>query len=154
VASTQRYRTGRISEVKGKVKVGVLAEVGDLVALLAGKVETFTSAALTSANFRTNFLGLLAEGATRGTETADTACLVYTECEAELPLSAPAAAVVDVGGLVKATADQIVATGGVLGVAGTGDAIGRLARTVQIGDTSALVKLTSVVALGGPQPLT
>jgi hypothetical protein len=60
---------------------------------------------------------------------------------------------VDLGGLVKATADQVVATGGILGVAGTGDAIGRLARRVEIGDTTALVKIQSVI-FGGAQPLT
>lgn len=154
MADTQRYRTGTISEVRGKVRSTVVAQIGDLVALVSNKVETFTSSGLTSATFRTSFLGVLVQGATRGTETVDSPCLVYTEGEFEFPLSATAGAVVDVGGLVKATANQIVATGGILGVAGTGDAIGRLARQVQIGDTTALVKIMSVVALGGAQPLT
>ena len=154
MADTQRYRTGSISEVKGRVRAGVAAQVGDLCALVSGKVETFASSTLTSATFRTSFLGVLVQGATRGTETVDPTCLLYTEGEFEYPLSATAAAVVDVGGLVAATANQIVATGAVLGAAGTGTAIGRLARTVQIGDTTAIVKITSVVALGGPQPLT
>jgi hypothetical protein len=150
----QRYRQGPVSEVKSRVKAGVLAEIGDLVALIAGKVETFTSAALTSANFRTSFLGVLVQGATRGTETADTPCLVYTTGEFEFPLSAPAGAAVEIGGLVKATADQIIATGGVQGAAGTGDAIGRLVRRVEIGDTTCVVEVMSVIAKGGPQPIT
>jgi hypothetical protein len=153
MSDQQRYRSGNIAEVKSKVKAGVLAEVGDLVALISGKVETFTSAAVSSAVFRTSFLGVLVQGATRGTETTDTTCLVYTEGEFAFPLSAPAGAAVDIGGLVKATADQVVATGGVLGVAGTGDAIGRLARRVEVGDTEALVKIQSVI-FGGAQPLT
>src|SRR5262245_28971457 len=139
----QRYRTGPISEVKSRVKAGVVAEIGDLVALISGLVETFTSAATTSTLFRTNFLGVLAQGATRGTETTSTSCLVYTEGEFEFPLSATAGAAVDLGGLVAATADQTVATGGILGAAGTGTAIGRLARRVEVGDTTALVKIES-----------
>src|SRR5262245_23336566 len=114
MADVQRFRSGPVSEVRSRVKAGVQADIGDLVALISGKVETFTSAATTSALFRTNFLGLLVQGATRGTETTDTPCLVYTACEAEFPLSATAAAAVELGGLVKVTADQVVATGGVL----------------------------------------
>lgn len=141
--------------MKSKVKAGVDAEVGDLVALNAsGQLETFTSGSYTSATFRTLFLGVLVQGGTRGTETTDTTALVYTAGEFEFPLSATAVAVVNLGGLVKATASQIVATGGVLGAAGTGDAIGRLARRVEIGDTTALVKIESVIMGGGAQPLT
>jgi len=150
---TQRHRSGPFYEARSKVRASVQADVGDLVALIAGKIETFTSAALTSAAFRTSFLGVLVQGATRGTETTDTPALVYTTGEFAFPLSAPAGAAVDVGGLVKATADQIVATGGVLGAAGTGDAIGRLARRVEVGDTEALVRIESVI-FGGAQPLT
>ena len=152
--STQRYRSGRLAEVKTFVRAGVAASVGDLVAIVtAGHVDNFTSAALTSANFRTSFLGVLVQGATRGTETADSPCLVYTQGEFEFNLSAPAAAALDPGGLVSATADQTVATGAVLGAAGTGTAIGRLARPVLVGDTTALVRIESVL-FGGPQPLT
>jgi hypothetical protein len=145
MANVQRYRTGRISEVRGKVKAGVQADIGDLVALNANKVETFTSLATTVALFADKFLGVLVEGATSGTETTDTPCLVYTEGEFEMPLSATAAAVVDVGGLVSAQADQSVATG-----AAIADACGRLAKQVQIGDTTCVVKIQSVI-FGGPQ---
>src|SRR5262245_33911547 len=150
----QRYRSGPISEVRSRVKAGVDAEVGDLVALNAsGQLETFTSGAYTSATFRTPFLGVLVQGGTRGTETADTPALVYTAGEFAFPLSAPAGAAVQIGGLVKATASQVVATGGVLGAAGTGDAIGRLARAVAVGDTECLVEIQSSVMRGGPQPI-
>jgi hypothetical protein len=146
VANVQRYRTGTISEVRGKVKAGVLAEIGDLVALNANKVETFTSLATTVALFADKFLGVLVQGATVGTETTDTDCLVYTSGEFEFPLSATAAAVVDVGGLVSAQADQSVATGALIA-----DACGRLCKAVAVGDTTCMVKIQSVVALGGPQ---
>jgi hypothetical protein len=146
MANVQRYRTGRISEVRGVVFAGVLAEIGDLVALDSNKVTTFTGLATTSALFADKFLGVLVQGATVGTETTDTACLVYTEGEFEFPLSATAAAIVDVGGLVKATADQVVATGSVIA-----DAIGRLCKPVAVGDTTCVVKIQSVVALGGAQ---
>jgi len=139
--------------VKSRVAAGVQADVGDLVALISGKVQTFTSAALTSANFRTSFLGVLVQGHTTGTETTDSTCLVYTFGEFEFPLSAAAGAAVDLGGLVAATADQIVATGAILGAAGTGTAIGRLARRIEVGDTTAIVKIESVI-FGGSQPLT
>jgi hypothetical protein len=153
MSSIQRYRSGVISEVKSLVAAGVQADVGDLVALIAGKLQTFTSAGLTAPNFRTSFAGVLVQGYTRGTETVDSKALVYGHGEFEFDLSAPAGAAVDIGGLVKAAADQVVATGGVLGVAGTGDAIGRLARRVEVGDVTALVRIESVL-FGGPQPLT
>jgi hypothetical protein len=153
MSDNQRYRSGTISEVKSKVRASVQADVGDLVALISGKVETFTSAALSAANFRTSFLGVLVQGATRGTETADTPCLVYTDGEFEFPLTGAAGAAVDIGGLIAASADQIVATGGILGAAGTGTAIGRLARRVEVGDVNALVKIESVI-FGGSQPIT
>ena len=79
-------------------------------------------------------------------ETTDTPCLVYTEGEFEFPLSATAAAIVDVGGLVSANADQVVATGAVIA-----DAIGRLCKPIAVGDTTCMVKIQSVVARGGPQ---
>jgi hypothetical protein len=155
MASIQRYRSGVISEVKSLVAAGVQADVGDLVALIGtpGKLQTFTSAALTPPNFRTNFAGVLVQGYTRGTETTDSKALVYGHGEFEFDLNVPAVAVVDVGGLVAAFADQVVTTGAILGVAGTGTAIGRLARRVEIGDVTALVRIESVL-FGGPQPLT
>src|SRR5262245_9011776 len=154
MVDVQRYRSGPYSEVKSKVRAGVDAEVGDLVALNAsGQLETFTSGSYTSATFRTLFLGVLTQGGTRGTATADTTALVYTSGEFEYPLSAPAGAAVQIGGLVKATASQVVATGGVLGAAGTGDAIGRLARAVAVGDTTCLVAIASSI-MAPAQPLT
>jgi hypothetical protein len=124
------------------------------VALISGKVETFTSAALSAPNFRTSFLGVLVQGATRGTETTDTTCLVYTDGEFEFPLSGGAAgAAVEIGGLIAAAADQAVTTGAILGAAGTGNAIGRLARRVEVGDVNVLVKIESVI-FGGSQPIT
>jgi hypothetical protein len=113
MANVQRYRTGRISEVRGVVLAGVLAEIGDLVALDSNKVTTFTGLATTSALFADKFLGVLVQGATVGTET---------------------------------TADQVVATGSVIA-----DAIGRLCKPVAVGDTTCVVKIQSVVALGGAQ---
>src|SRR5262245_6402708 len=104
MSDNQRYRGGPVSEVKSRVKAGVLAEAGDLVALISGKVETFTSAGVTAANFRTNFLGVLVQGTTRGTETVDTPCLVYAFGEFEFPLPAAAGAAVEIGGLVAANA--------------------------------------------------
>src|SRR5262245_34519635 len=99
MADNQRYRSGPISEVKTRVKAGVDAEVGDMVALNAsGQLETFTSGSYTSATFRTLFLGVLVQGGTRGTETTDTTALVYSAGEFEFPLSAPAGAAVNVGG--------------------------------------------------------
>lgn len=149
----QRYRSGNVGEVKSKVAAGVQASIGDMVALVAGKVQTFASSGLTSATFRTSFLGILVQGATKGTETVDTTCLVYTDGEFEMPLSAAAGAAVDIGGLVAATANQIIATGAILGAAGTGTAIGRLVKRVEVGDTTAVFKAESVI-FGGSQPLT
>ena len=152
MADNQRYRSGPVSEVKTRVKAGVQCDVGDLVTMVTpGKVEPF--GVLTAANFRTTFVGVLVQGHTTGNETTDTPCLVYTFCEAEFDLSAAAGAAVEIGGLVAASADQVVATGGILGAAGTGTAIGRLARRVEVGDTKALVRIESVL-FGGSQPLT
>ena len=152
--SVQRYRSGRLAEVKTFVRAGVAASVGDLVTLAsAGHVDNFTSAALTPAVFRTTFLGVLAQGATRGTETTDSPALVSTFGEFEMNLSVAAPAALDPGGLVAASADQTVTTGAVLGAAGTGTDIGRIARPVAVGDTTVLVRIESVV-FGGPQPLT
>ena len=152
--SVQRYRSGRIAEVKTLVRAGVTASVGDLVCVAtAGHVDNYSSSGLTPATFRTAFLGVLAQGATKGNETTDSPALVYTFCEAEFPLNVAAAAALDPGGLVAAAGDQTVSTGAVLGAAGTGTAIGRLARPVLVGDTTALVRIESVL-FGGPQPLT
>jgi hypothetical protein len=145
VASTQRYRTGPIHEFKSVVKAGVLAEIGDLVALNAGKIDTYTSLATTAALFADKFAGVLQQGATLGTETTDTPCLVYAEGEFEFDLTAPAGAAVDIGGLVSAQSDQTIATGAVIA-----DACGRLARRVEVGDTKALIRVQSVI-FGGPQ---
>jgi len=154
VADFQRYRSGPASEVPSKIKAGVQADVGDLVAMVtAGKLDTFTSAALTAANFRTSFAGVLVQGHTTGNESVDTNCLIYTYGEFEFPLSAAAGAAVEIGGLVAAQADQVVTTGAVLGAAGTGTAIGRLARRVEVGDVTAIVRIESVL-FGGAQPLT
>lgn len=148
MSDVQRYRSGPISEVKGLVKAGVLAEVGDLVALNAGLVETYTSFAGTPTTFRAKFLGVLVQGATRGTETANSPCLVYTFGEFELPLSVAAVAAVALGGNVAAAADQSVTTG-----AAIADTIGRLAKAVAVGDTSCLVRIESVI-YGGAQTVT
>src|SRR5262245_25739783 len=129
MSNVQRYRGGPISEVKSVVKAAVQADVGDLVALNAGKVETFTSMATTVALFADKFLGVLQQGYTTGAETADTPCLVYTEGEFQFDLTAAAVAAVDIGGLVSAASDQTVATG-----AAIADACGRLAKRVEIGD--------------------
>src|SRR5262245_5363936 len=154
MADYQRYRSGPVSEVKSRIKAGVQADVGDLVTMVtAGKLDTFTSAAVTAAVFRTTFAGVLTQGHTAGSETTDTPALVYTYGEFEFDLSAAAGAAVEIGGLVAAFADQVVSTGGVLGAAGTGTAIGRLARRVEVGDTRALVRIESVL-FGGSQPLT
>src|SRR5262245_56055863 len=153
MADVQRYRSGPIAEVRSRVKVGTQIDVGDLVLLNAsGEVETV--GALTSANFRTNFLGVVVQGHTTGSESTNQPCLVYWMGEFEYPLSAAAGAAVNIGSFVKATADQIVATGGIPGAAGTGDVIARLARRVEVGDTTALIKLESVIMAGGAQPLT
>lgn len=146
MASVQRYRTGRISEVRGVVPALAKAEIGDLVALDSNKVKPFSVLATTVALFADKFLGVLVQGATTGTQTTDSPCLVYTEGEFEFPLSATAGAVVDVGGLVSAQANQSVATGALIA-----DACGRLCRPVAVGDTTCMVKIQSVVALGGPQ---
>jgi|SRR5262245_5206060 len=145
MSNVQRYRRGPISESPSVVKAGVQADVGDLVALNAGKVETFTSMATTVALFADKFLGVLQQGYTVGTETTDSPCLVYTEGDFEYDLSAPAGAAVDLGGLVSAASDQTVATG-----AAIADACGRLARRVEAGDTKCLVRIQSVI-FGGPQ---
>lgn len=152
MSDVQRYRSGPVSEVKGFVKAGVLAEVGDLVALNAGLVETFTSLAGSATAFRAKFLGVLVQGATRGTETQNSPCLVYTFCEAEFPLSvSPAVAAVVLGAYVAASADQIVTCGA--GGAAVVDAIGRLARAIAVGDTTCLVRIESVI-YGGAQTVT
>ena len=144
----QRYRSGPVSEVKAFVRPSVLAEIGDLVALSGaapGQVETFTSLATTAALFGNAFLGVLQQGATRGTETTSTACLVYTRGQFMFNLSVPAVAALPIGTLVSAFADQSVATGALIA-----DAIGRTAGPIAIGDTQTLVEIESVVALGGP----
>ena len=152
--SVQRYRSGRLAEVRTFVKaMATPVSVGDLVAIVTpGHVDNWTSAGLAAAAFRTSFLGVLAQGATKGGESADTPCLVYTFGEFEFPLSATAAAAIDPGGLVAAAGDQMVATGAIGGAAGTGTAIGRLARPVNVGDTTCLVRIESSL-FGGPQAL-
>lgn len=150
MSDVQRYRSGPVSEVKGFVKAGVQADVGDLVALNAGLVETFTSLAVSATLFRAKFLGLLVQGATRGTEVGNTPCLVYPFCEAEMPLSAPAAAALPLGNFVAAAADQQVTVAAGTAVA---DAIGRLARAIAVGDTTCLVRIESVI-YGGAQTVT
>src|SRR5262245_55970566 len=148
MSNVQRYRRGPVSEVPSVVKAGVQADVGDLVALNAGKVETFTSMATTAALFQDKFLGVLQQGYTAGTEAADSPCLVYTSGDFEYDLSAAAGAAVDLGGLVAAASDQTVSTGAVIA-----DAIGRLARRVEVGDSRCLVRVESNV-FGGPTAVT
>lgn len=135
------------------MKAGVLAEVGDLVYLdAAGLVGTYTSLAGTPTTFRALFLGVLVQGATRGTETVDTPCLVYTFGEFAFPLSvSPAVAAVPLGKYVAAAADQLVTCGA--GGAAVVDSIGRLARAIAVGDTECLVRVESVV-YGGSQTVT
>jgi hypothetical protein len=150
MADNQRYRSGPISEVKSVVKAGVLAEVGDLVCLTgtgSKVVETIVSSGLTATTFRAAFLGVLVQGATRGTETANSPCLVYTTGEFEYPLSVAAAAALPIGNLVEIVSDQVVTA-----AAGTtiANGIGRLAKPIAVGDTTCLVKIESVV-FGGPQ---
>jgi hypothetical protein len=95
-------------------------------------------------------LGVLVQGATRGTEVGNTPCLVYTFCEAEMPLSAPAAAALPVGNNVAAAADQQVTVAAGTAIA---DTIGRLAKAIAVGDTTCLVRVESVI-FGGSQTVT
>ena len=152
MSDRQRYRSGPFSEVKSLIKAGVQADIGDQLFLTnvagVGKCDTNTSLNTTAALAADKFLGILVQGATKGTESVDTPCLVYTSGEFEMDIAAAGAAL-PVGTLVSPAAaaggDQTVLTGAVIA-----DAIGRTSKAIAVGDVTCLVKIESVI-FGGPQ---
>lgn len=149
MANVQRYRRGEQKIYKGMIDAGVKAEIGDLVALVGNYVvPAAVSTLITVGTFKAGFLGVLIEGATSGTETADTPCLVGVTGIYEFDLAAALGAGLlpgkTIGPVVVAdiVQDQVVA-----GVADRTTAIGLLASQAVAGDTTLLVDIFST--LGG-----
>lgn len=141
MAHVNRYRSGRVSEVRGSIHAGDVVEIGDLVALSSGYFKDYDLLAQSTEVFHDTFVGVLVEGGTNGQETTDTPALVYTDGEFEYPLSVAANAAHPIGDLVGAAGAQIV---DFVNAGNFQEAIGRLARPCLVGDTTVLVRIMSV----------
>lgn len=149
MSNVQRFRRGDQKVYKGQIAAGVKVEIGDLVALVSNNVvNAVNSGTTTAAGFKAVFLGVLIEGATAGTETAVTPCLVGITGIYEFDLASALGAALYPGKPIGAVAvssvvqDQVVA-----GVADRTTAIGLLASQAAAGDTTLLVDIVS--ELGG-----
>lgn len=151
----QRYRRDNQDIAKGKIQAGVKAQIGDMLVMVGNYAVPVALAGTitTLALFKASFVGVLIEGATAGTETKDTDCLIATDGVFEYDLATPLAAVVPVGSiatgvLVTTTVQsQQVASAGATRTNG----IGIVETQGAIGDTTLLVRIFP--ALSG-NPLT
>ena len=148
MANVQRYRRGEQKIYKGMIDAGVKVEIGDLVALVSNYVvNAVNSGTTTVAGFKAVFLGVLIEGATAGTETVDTPCLVGVTGVYEFDLASALGAALYPGKTIGPVAvssviqDQVVA-----GVADRDTAIGLLATQAAAGDLTLLVDIVSAIA--------
>lgn len=147
MSSVQRKRSGESSPVPVKIQAGKTVSVGDLVGKSGDYVDSYAgiTADIATSAFNDVFGGVLIEGATFGNETHDTDGLMETIGEFEYPLSTVAAAEYPIGTFVGPTGNQEV---DMLVVGAVAEAIGRLARPVHVGDTTALVRIESTVMCG------
>jgi len=148
MANVQRYRRNDQKVVKGKIQAGVKVEIGDLVALVSGYVVNAVNSGVTTVtNFKAIFYGVLIEGATAGTETADTDCIVGVSGTYEFDLAAALGAALPVGKTIGAVAvssviqDQLVAS-----VADRTTAIALLAQNALVGDTTLFIDIFPALA--------
>ncbi len=148
MASVQRYRRGEQKIYKGMIDAGVKVEIGDLVGLVSNYVVNPEASGLTTiAAFKAVFLGVLIEGATAGTETTDTPCLVGVTGVYEFPVAAALGAALYPGKAIAPVAvtsvvqDQLVAA-----AADRDTAIGLLASQAAAGDLTLLVDIVSAIA--------
>lgn len=157
MSNVQRYVRGPQKVAKGKIQAGVVAEIGDLVALLNNYIvpaKYFGVAGTTKAAesaFRGDFLGVLISGATTGKETSDTDCLVGYDAVYRFPIASLASAV-EPGQKVSAydqgtvLANQQVAT-----TSAVNASIGQVADHANAGETQVHVQIVSVIMGGGIQ---
>ena len=144
--SRQRYRSGPSAPVRSRIQggTGLIFSVGDLVYQAAGYVlpaSQLANAAL--ATFDSNFLGVLKNGATVGTETLDQNVLVEATGDHEYDLATPAATASPEGTFMGvATGATNLLNQTVVVVAAQAQAIGALAKPIAVGDTT--IRLTSV----------
>lgn len=145
MASVQRKRGGPSAPVKGMIDAGDEVHIGDLVGLSGGYVRP-ASELNNTAGFHDEFLGVLVEGATTGDETEDTPCLVETTGDFEYPLPSAAVATWPLGTYMGGSLSGGAIQNQVVDIANTStEAVGKLARAVEVGDTNVLVRIQSVV---------
>lgn len=104
MSNAQRYRSGNEERVTGLIKAGVKGEIGDLVFLSPTTEYVYPASSIAvdgsgsgsgggftggdaQNDFKIAFLGVLIEGATSGTETVDSPCVVATDGVFEYPLN-------------------------------------------------------------------
>lgn len=145
--NNQRYRSGPLAEARVAIKAGDTCKIGDIMGQSGNYARPYDTLAAGTATFHDEFLGILQQGATLGTETADGNGLVATSGEFEFPLDVAADGVHPVGTYVGPISNQVVTITGVP----LADAIGVLARNTALGDTTVLVRLKSVTMDSGLQ---
>lgn len=146
MSNVQRYRSGSQDVVTGIIEAGSLAEIGDLVALVSGYVvpaSEFTDSQTT--NFHDVFLGVLIEGATIGTETYNTNCVVAVTGEYEFDCAALAQAYAPGQAFGAADGGATLADQTVAPTLATTEAVGKLSRQARVGDTTVTLRIRSVV---------
>ncbi len=137
--NTQRYQSGPVHELTGmKVEAGDTNHIGDLVGQSGNDyAKTFDNLSDSTSTFASLFLGVQQSGATLGSESDDTPCLIYDRGDFRYPLSAPADRDYAALSYVSASGSQTVDVYG----ASAAEAIGVLAQACKKGDTTVLVAI-------------
>lgn len=152
MSQNQRFREGQQNVAKGLIQAGVKAQIGDLVMLLGGYVvpASLLAAGSSYPEFKTVFFGVLIEGATAGTETHNTQCLVGTSGVYEYPVPTALSQGYAPGSPFEPVEEStIIADQKLQYVAARTNAIALLAKQAYAGDLTVFVQIFSSV-MGPP----
>lgn len=152
MANVQRYRWGPQRRVRGRIAAGKKVEIGDLVGVDLSTDFVVPASDTVNANiatFRGIFAGVLIEGATAGTETTETPCMIGVDGVYEFPLNVALAAESAPGTPLILTTGSTNLLNQVVTVGARASAIALLAREGKAGDLTALIELYSAI-FGAP----
>ena|SRR5437764_1260504 len=155
MANKQRYRRGPQKVAKGRIDAGVKIQVGDLVGVDLATDYVVPASAYINADiavFRAIFAGVLIEGATSGSETRDTECLIGYDAVYEFDLNTPAAAHYGAGTPLILSTGSTNLDNQILEIGAAATAVAKAAEDIAQGALSAFVNIQSQTFTSPPPP--